>query len=54
MDDQRSTFANGFVSLWLPRDMYATLAIAAGAGRSSADISTTADAPTCLTALELT
>ncbi len=54
MEEQRSTFAHGFVGLWLSRDMYATLAIASRAGRSNVDISITADAPPCLTALELT
>ncbi len=54
MDEQRSTFANGFVGVWLPRDIKATLTVTAAAGRASADITTEADAPTCLTTLKLT
>lgn len=54
MDEQRSTFANGFVGLWLPREIEATLAITSDLGRGSVNISTAADAPTCLTTLKLT
>lgn len=54
MDEQRSTFANGFVGLWLPRDVEATLTVTSEAGRGSVDISTGVEAPTCLTTLRLT
>lgn len=54
VDEERSTFANGFVGLWLPRDIEATLTIASIAGRGSVNISTATDAPTCLTTLKLT
>lgn len=54
VDQQRSTFANGFVGLWLPRDIEATLRITSKLGQGSVEISTAADAPTCLTTLKLT
>ncbi len=49
--EQRSTFANSFVGLWLPWDVEATLTITSEKGQGSVDISTVADAPTCLTTL---
>ncbi|MDN5894065.1 MAG: CueP family metal-binding protein [Nocardioides sp.] len=54
MDESRTTFSNGFVGLWLPRDIHATLTITSEGARGQADISTTAEAPTCLTTLRLT
>lgn len=54
VDEERSTFANGFLGLWLPRDIRATLTITSALGQGSVEISTAADAATCLTTLKLT
>lgn len=54
MDETRSTFVNGFVGLWLPRDIEATLTITSELGTGSVDFNTLPEAPTCLTTLRLT
>lgn len=54
MEEERTTFANGFVGLWLPREVEATLTVSSDAGRGAVDISTSDDAATCLTTLKLT
>lgn len=55
VDKTMRTFDNGFVGLWLPKGIEATLSIEAGGKKASTVISTstTADA-TCLTTLQLT
>lgn len=53
VDETMQTFDNGFVGLWLPRDISATVTLQAD-GRSVTDtISTGADDPTCITTLQL-
>jgi hypothetical protein len=54
VDEVRTTFANGFVGFWLPRDIDATLRISYGGKVGETKISTDKDAPTCLTTLRLT
>lgn len=54
VDEVRTTFANGFVGFWLPRDIDATLRISYGGKVGETKISTGKDAPTCLTTLRLT
>lgn len=53
VDESRTTFANGFVGFWLPRDITGTLQITSDGKTAVSKISTGADAPTCLTALRL-
>lgn len=54
VDEERATFANGFVGIWLPRDIEARLTITSAQGRGSVDVGTGVDAATCLTTLRLT
>jgi hypothetical protein len=54
VDEERTTYANGFVGLWLPADMEGTIEVRAQGGTATADIATGADDPTCLTTLRLT
>jgi hypothetical protein len=53
VDDKRTTFANGFVGFWLPRDIEATLRMTYGGKVGETTVRTDADAPTCLTTLRL-
>ena len=52
-DEEMTTYENGFVGLWLPRDMTGTITITAGGTSVESPISTTADSATCLTTLQL-
>lgn len=52
-DGARTIFANGFVGLWLPRDTTGTLRIRYDGKVAEAKVSTHADAPTCLTTMQL-
>lgn len=54
VDEERTTYANGFVGLWLPADIEGTIEVRAKGGTATADIATGADDPTCLTTLRLT
>jgi len=54
VDGTRTTFANGFVGLWLPRDIEGTLRVTHDGKVGETAISTGPDAPTCLTTLRLT
>lgn len=54
LDEERTTNSNGFVGLWLPRDIDATLTITHENGSITTPISTGAEDPTCLTDLPLT
>jgi hypothetical protein len=53
VDQTRTTFANGFVGFWLPRDITGTIEVGYDGLTARAEISTGADAPTCLTTLHL-
>ena len=53
IDEQRTTFDNGFVGLWLPRDISGTLTVEYDGLSVSTPIATGDDDPTCLTALKL-
>lgn len=54
LDETLTTYDNGFIGLWLPRDIDATLTVSTGDRTAKQDISTRLDDPTCLTALQLT
>lgn len=53
MSQSARTFDNGFVGLWLPAGIDAVLTITAEGRSATAEISTHADDPTCLTTLQL-
>lgn len=55
VDETRRTYDNGFVGLWVPRDLDATLTITHDGRTGTAPITTRdADDPTCVTTLQLT
>ena len=53
VDEQTATYANGFLGLWLPRDMTGTLTVTYDGKSVESPISTTPDSATCLTTLQL-
>ena len=53
LDDTRTTFANGFVGLWLPRDITGTLRVSYDGKVGRTGFSTGPKAATCLTTLRL-
>lgn len=54
IDETRNTFDNGFLGLWLPRGIQATLSVEADGRTATTLISTaTSDDPTCITTLQL-
>lgn len=54
VDEELTTFDNGFVGLWLPRDLQGTLRVSAEDGTGQVPVSTGTDDPTCLTTIQLT
>lgn len=48
-----TTYANGFVGLWLPRNVSGTMAITANGKSATAPLATGADDPTCVTTIKL-
>lgn len=54
LDATLTTYDNGFIGLWLPRGIHATLTVSTEDRTAKQDISTRLDDPTCLTALQLT
>ncbi|MDE0573922.1 CueP family metal-binding protein [Demequina sp. B12] len=53
VDEDMTTFDNGFVGLWLPRDIEATLEVTYGDLSLTQDIATGEEDPTCLTTTQL-
>lgn len=53
VDATRTTFANGFVGFWLPRDIEGTLKVSYDGRTAETRIATDRAAPTCLTTLKL-
>lgn len=53
IDEARTTAPNGFLGLWLPRGEELTLELAMDDLRATTPLSTTAEAPTCLTTVQL-
>jgi hypothetical protein len=53
VDGPATTYANGFVGFWLPRDISGTITVSYDGRSATSQISTTKDAPTCLTTLKL-
>ncbi|MCK0111758.1 CueP family metal-binding protein [Ornithinimicrobium sp. F0845] len=54
VDEELTTFDNGFVGLWLPRNLQGTLRVSAEDGTGQVPVSTGTDDPTCLTTIQLT
>lgn len=53
VDETVTTFDNGFVGVWLPRDVSGTIEIGFDGFRGSASFATTDDGATCITTLQL-
>lgn len=53
IDEKATTYDNGFLGFWVPRDVKGTLIISGEQGKGSIPLSTAADAPTCITTLQL-
>jgi len=53
VDEETETYANGFLGMWLPRDISGTIEVTHAEGTVSAPIATGADDPTCVTTLQL-
>lgn len=54
IDETRRTYDNGFVGIWVPRGVNATLTVESDGLRGSAPLSTTSpDDPTCVTGVRL-
>ena len=51
--EMRTVFDNGFVGFWLPKDTTGTLRITHDGKTAQTKVSTHADAPTCLTTMQL-
>lgn len=53
VDEQRTSYTNGFVGLWLPADTTGTLTVEVDGRSGSQQVSTGAEDPTCLTTLQV-
>ncbi|KAA0916573.1 hypothetical protein FQ137_14960 [Dietzia sp. ANT_WB102] len=54
VDEPRTSYDNGFIGLWLPRDIAATITVDHDGATATAPITTGDDDLTCLTTLKLT
>lgn len=52
-DEAITTYENGFVGFWLPKNINGTLEVSSELGAASQQFSTFPDSPTCLTSLHL-
>lgn len=53
LDETRTTYDNGFVGLWLPRDLTGTLTIEHDGDSTTSPVSTGGDDLTCLTTMQV-
>lgn len=53
LEETTTTYANGFVGVWLPRDLTGTVVLTVDGRSVEAPLSTTADSATCLTGLQV-
>lgn len=53
VDESRTTAPNGFLGLWLPRDQELTLNLTGADGEATTTLRTDAEAPTCITTMQL-
>ena len=54
VEETTTTFANGFVGYWLPRDIQGTLAVSYDGLSGEVPLATGSEDPTCITTLQLT
>ncbi|MDO5512299.1 CueP family metal-binding protein [Corynebacterium sp.] len=54
VEGAHTTYENGFVGLWLPRDSAVSVTVERGDRTATARVTTDDDDPTCLTTLQLT
>ncbi|MGW9549631.1 CueP family metal-binding protein [Citricoccus zhacaiensis] len=54
IDEDTTTYANGFTGAWIPRDLTGTVTITAAGTTASTRFDSGPDGPTCLTTLHLT
>ncbi|MEX5257407.1 CueP family metal-binding protein [Kocuria arenosa] len=53
VEESVTSYENGFVGFWLPKDITGTLEISSEQGRAESGFATTRDSPTCLTTMQL-
>ena len=53
VDETVTTYPNGFVGFWLPRDIEATVEVAYDGRSATSEIGTGSEDPTCLTTMQL-
>lgn len=53
VDDTVTSYENGFVGFWLPKDITGTLEISSERGRAVEEFATSPEDPTCLTTAQL-
>lgn len=53
LEEEMTTFDNGFIGVWLPRDVRGTIEVAYNGLTGTTDFTTTSDSATCLTTLRL-
>ncbi|MBB1513279.1 CueP family metal-binding protein [Tessaracoccus sp. MC1679] len=53
IDEDATTYANGFVGFWIPKDVEGTVVVTKDGKRAESRFSSDAEGPTCLTTLQL-
>lgn len=53
VDEEKTTYANGFFGLWLPKDIEGTILVEVDGKTATTDFATGPDDPTCLTTMRL-
>lgn len=53
VDEDATTYANGFVGFWIPKDLAGTVVVTKDGKRAESRFSSDAEGPTCLTTLQL-
>ena len=53
VDEDATTYANGFIGFWIPKDVAGTVVVTKDGKRAESRFSSDAEGPTCLTTLQL-
>ncbi|MHA6513826.1 CueP family metal-binding protein [Tessaracoccus sp. Z1128] len=53
VDEDATTYANGFVGFWIPKDVEGTVVVTKDGQRAESRFSSDSEGPTCLTTLQL-
>ena len=53
VDEDATTYANGFVGFWIPKDLAGTVVVTKDGKRAESRFSSDSEGPTCLTTLQL-